>query len=111
MPTAVAMLDNRKLSIVFWILAALAFCIVKRDIRASLIGVVKAAVAPRIALPLAGMIIYIGAIIAGLWAAGLWTLDSCSGSPVPVWSSSSSPTTACLLIRASFAGPRPARYR
>ncbi len=76
MLTAVAMLDNRKLSILLWILAALIFCIVKRDIRASLIGVVKAALAPRIALPLAGMSIYIGAIITGLWAAGLWTLDS-----------------------------------
>jgi hypothetical protein len=75
-PTAVAILDNRKLSILFWILAALVFCIVKRDIRASLIGVIKAAMAPRIAVPLAGMIIYIGAIVTALWTAGVWTLDS-----------------------------------
>ena len=68
-------LDNRKLAIVFWAIAALVLCLAKREIRSSLFDVLKAAVTPRIAIPLVGMLLYVGGVVAALRSIDLWTLD------------------------------------
>lgn len=67
------LLDNRKFSIVFWISVALALCLTKREIRSSLFDVIKTACVPRIAIPLAGLLLYVTAVVTALWSVGICT--------------------------------------
>ncbi len=70
---AAVILDNRKFSIVFWATVALALCLTKREIRSSMFAVIKAACVPRIAIPLAGLLLYVATVVTALRSVGIWT--------------------------------------
>ncbi len=67
--------DKRELAIVIWILVVLIVLLIRKQTRASLGGVARAASTPKIAIPLCLMVLYVGAVVLGLRAAGFWTLN------------------------------------
>ncbi|MEX2100000.1 MAG: hypothetical protein WEB19_01165 [Acidimicrobiia bacterium] len=68
-------LDNRELSIALWILVALTVMLAFKGTRSSLAGLVRAATTPKIAVPLLLMLLYVGGMVAALWAIDVWTWD------------------------------------
>src|SRR5437868_2194985 len=76
MVSALVGLDNCKLSIVVWVGIALVVCIARRDIRASIVRLARAAARPTILVPMFGMLLYVGGVVAALWAVRAWTVDT-----------------------------------
>ncbi len=75
--------DNRELAIVIWIAIALVYALTQKDVRSSLWSILKMASGPKIAIPLASMIVYVGVIVAALRRADIWTAEL--GSETLFW--------------------------
>jgi hypothetical protein len=75
MESPIPALDTREFALVVWILLGLAASLFSKSLRASLSSVVKTLLGWKLLLIFGSMILYLGALVFLLSAAGLWTTD------------------------------------
>lgn len=74
------MLDNREISIVVWLAILAVFCAFKPDIRRAGVGVVRAALAPTLIIPIAMIAGYLTGVVAVLYRYDLWAITYLKGT-------------------------------
>src|SRR5205809_3374409 len=73
-------LNNREIAGLFWLVALAVFCLVKRDMRRSIIGILKMFLAPGIWVPFVALLLY---VTFSIWVAeqyDVWDASLVSGT-------------------------------
>jgi hypothetical protein len=99
-------LNNREIAGLFWLGALAVFCLLKPDIRRSIIGILRMFVIPAIWVPFVGLLVHVAVVIWIAWQHDVWNAGLVSGTVT--WFVASA---AVLLFNVSDASKQPRFFR